>query len=131
MDWRERAQAMAEARAQVHDTYKIPVMFSADSGVTWRVVFCRFHESVNPDGVRVGSGSAQITISSSNPVAIFRQAEVPDLNSKTAIVSVLPGKCYQVAKAAPADRYGYLVVNMDPAPKLKVGEYPVPDWETL
>lgn len=129
MDWRERAAARAEARAAIHDTFKVPVMFSSDNGGTWRVVFCRFHEAVNPDGVQMGSGAANITISSSNPQAVFRAEDVADLATRTSLVSVSPGKAYIVAKAAPADLGGSRTVNLDPAPRDK--NYPVPDWETL
>lgn len=130
MDWRERAALVAEARAEVHDYFKIPVMFSADGGVSWRPVFCRFHESVNPDGEQLGSGGAQITISSSNPQAVFRKADVLDLNSRGALVSVAEGKAYKIDRAAPADLYGYVVVSMAPAPLPKPphAPYPLPDW---
>ena len=128
MDWRERAAAKAEARAAIHDTFKVPVQFSPD-GVSWRVVFCRFHEAVNPDGVQMGSGAANITISSSNPQAVFRAEDVADLATRTSLVSVSPGKAYIVAKAAPADLGGFRTVNLDPAPRDKT--YPVPDWDAL
>ncbi|RWR13831.1 hypothetical protein [Paenirhodobacter populi] len=128
MGFRERAEAMAEARAEVHEEFKIPVMFFG-AGEPWRVVFCRLHESVNPDGVRLGSGSDQISISSSNPQAIFRKDDVPDLGTKTSIVSVSPGKAYVPSKIAPADRYGFVTVMLAPAPKSDA--YPVPDWDAL
>ncbi|PTX46985.1 hypothetical protein IQ03_03518 [Gemmobacter caeni] len=128
MDWRERAQAMAEARAQVHEIYKIPVMLTTDNGVSWRVVFCRLHESVNPDGQTVGSQNSRITVDTDTPVAIFRHAEAPDLKAND-IVSVSEGVAYKVASAAPPDRYGYRNVRLkhDHSGVAR----PVPDWETL
>lgn len=130
MDWRERAALMAEARATIHDFFRIPVLVSTDGGASWRPVFCRFHESVNPEGEQLGGGGAQITISSSNPQAVFRKSDVPDLNSRDTLVSVADGKAYKITKAAPADLYGYVVVSMAPAPAPKPGSgpYPLPDW---
>ena len=131
MDWKERALAMAEARSSVHDSYKIPAMYSPDNGVSWRVVFCRLHELVNPDGVRLGRGQAEITVSSSNPEAIFRKTEVADINSTSTLVIFSASKAYKVTKAAPADLYGYLTASLSPAPKNVDSPYPVPDWEVL
>lgn len=129
MSWRERVAAKADARAAVHDHYKIPVMFSPDNGVNWRTVFCRFHEDVNPDGVRLGAGTASVNISTSKPRAIFRAFEVPDIVRGTSIVSVAPGKAYSVSGLAPEDLFGYRAANLE-----YIGKnpgYPVPDWESL
>lgn len=119
---------MAQARAEVHDAYKVPVMLSSDNGGTWRVVFCRLHESVNPDGAPIGNRNAQITVDTDSPVAIFRHSEVPDLKQHD-ILSVDAGVAYKVRTAAPPDRYGYRSVRLNR--DLSKAPYPVPDWEAL
>lgn len=128
MDWKERALAMAEARSSVHDSYKIPAMYSPDNGVSWRVVFCRLHESANAEGQTVGQRDARITVDTDQPEAIFRHAEVPELKVSN-ILSFSPTAAYTVASAAPADRYGYRKVKLKR--DLRQAAYPVPDWEAL
>lgn len=125
MDWRERAALMAEARAEVHDSFKIPVMFSIDRA-SWRAVFCRFHEAVNAEGQDAGPGAnLNISVDTDTPLAIFRHSDVPDLTIG-ALVSVAPGVAYSISQAAPADRHGYRTARL----KRLLGEHshPAPDW---
>lgn len=128
MDWKERAMAMAEARSSVHDTYKIPALYSPDNGVSWRVVFCRLHEAANADGQAVGPRDARITVDTDQPEAIFRHADAPDLKMGQ-ILSFATNAAYTVASSAPPDRYGYRKVKLKR--DIRHVAYPVPDWETL
>lgn len=125
MDWRERAAAVADARASVHDMFKRPALVSGDRGSTWAPVFCRVHESVNPEGQQVGQRNAQVSVDTDAPHAIFRHADVPALKTQD-LVSIAPGVSYSVASLAPPDLYGYRKVRL----KREVGqpERPAPDW---
>ncbi len=128
MSWKERAQAMAEARAEVHDTYKVPVLVSSDAGNTWSPAFCRLHESANPDGNSAGTKPTRITVDTDSPVAIFRHSETPDLKNSS-IISVSDGVSYIVKTAPVTDIYGYRTVRINRNMTNTV--YPVPDWEAF
>lgn len=128
MHWKERHQIMSESRAIVHESYKVPVMFLPVHGGVWRLVFCRLHEKINPEGQTVGRGNAQITVDTDTPTAIFVHADVADMSDKS-YISVAPGVAYKVAKAAPQDRLGYRTVRLQRDPQSD--GYPVPNWDEI
>lgn len=132
MSWKDRHK-QPRAADVVHEYYRIPVMFTSDNCVTWRVVFCRFHEKINVEGLGIGSGSGDITVSASEPNAIFVASDVPDISSKGCFVSVSEGKSYKVAKAPAPDRMGYLTAKLESTPRNANSTvvYPVPDWDAL
>lgn len=130
MDWRERAALIAESRAIIHDSFKIPVMLKSSSGAPWRAVFCRFHEASNTEGQDVGQRGASIVVDTDSPAAIFRHADAPDL-AQGSVLSVSPGVAYTVHQAPPHDLYGYRTVKLKRALGAAVAGYPVPDWGAL
>lgn len=125
MGFRERAEAMAEARAEVHEEFKRPVMFSSDRGVNWRVVHFRVHENINPDGVAVNSGASKVFVDTDQPIAIVKNSEAADL-VVDCILSVSDGVAYRVAAAPPADQFGYRKVRLKR--DHNAATYPVPEW---
>lgn len=128
MSWKDRHQMMSEARSAVHDTFKIPVMFSSDNGASWRVVFCRLHEKVTPEGQTVGRMGAQMNVDTDSPKAIFVHADVPELKSGS-LISVSQGVAYKVHQAAPQDRLGYRTAQLKG--HHQSDGFPVPDWDLL